>query len=117
MTTALVMTASLALTPAATTTTTTTATAAAKPNLRACYDGKCKLTLTKSVSFRISPRFGITRLAISFTGSTVRVKGTGPGVMSQALLGRGSSGSVNGIQVRIVKLSSSKAVLRLTTRR
>jgi hypothetical protein len=88
--------------------------AATRPNLRACFDGKCKLTLTKKVSFRVSSKFGITRLSITFTRSSVRVRGTGPGVVSQALLGAGSSGSVNGIGVRVVSLSGSKAVLRLS---
>ncbi|MEV5328068.1 hypothetical protein WBK31_07070 [Nonomuraea sp. N2-4H] len=27
-----------------------------KPNLRACYDGTCKLTITKPVSFRVHPQ-------------------------------------------------------------
>lgn len=117
ITTALAVAASLALTPVAAHATATTATAAsatAKPNLRACYDGKCKLTLTKSVSFRVSSRFGITRLAIAFNSSTVKVRGTGAYVSSQAVLGRGSTGSVNGIGVRILSLSGSKAVLRLS---
>jgi hypothetical protein len=94
-----------------------TADAAAKPNLRACYDGRCKLTLTKRVSFRVSSRFGITRLAISFTANRVHVRGTGPGVVSEAYLGKGSSGSVNDIGIRISSLSSKKAVLRLVPQR
>ncbi|MFB4271702.1 hypothetical protein [Nonomuraea sp. GTA35] len=118
---ALAAAASIALVPlavpTASATTATTAAATAKPNLRACYDGTCKLTLTRGVSFRVSSRFGITRLAITFTSATVRVKGTGPGVMSQAYLGEGSTGSVNHIGVRVVSLSSGKAVLRLTARR
>ncbi|MEV0826207.1 hypothetical protein [Nonomuraea rubra] len=110
---ALAAAASIALVPLAA----PTASAAAKPNLRACYDGTCKLTLTKGVSFRVSSRFGLSRLAITFNSATVRVKGTGPGVMSQAFLGEGSTGSVNHIGVRVVSLSSGKAVLRLTARR
>ncbi|MBB6548585.1 hypothetical protein [Nonomuraea rubra] len=110
---ALAAAASVALVPLAA----PTASAAAKPNLRACYDGTCKLTLTKGVSFRVSSRFGLSRLAITFNSTTVRVKGTGPGVMSQAFLGEGSTGSVNHIGVRVVSLSSGKAVLRLTARR
>ncbi|GAA1678577.1 hypothetical protein GCM10009733_089280 [Nonomuraea maheshkhaliensis] len=116
--TALAVAASLALTPVAAHATTATAAATTatttKPNLRACYDGKCKLTLTKSVSFRVSSRFGVTRLAIAFNSSMVKVRGTGAYVSSQAVLGRGSSGSVNGIGVRILSLSGSKAVLRLS---
>ncbi|MBN6053555.1 hypothetical protein JYK22_16560, partial [Nonomuraea sp. RK-328] len=93
------------------------ATTAAKPNLRACYDGTCKLTITRAVSFRVSSRFGITRLSISFTSQSVRVKGTGPGVTSQAMFTRGASGSVNGIRIRAASLTSGKAVLRLTAGR
>ncbi|GAA4198647.1 hypothetical protein GCM10022252_49490 [Streptosporangium oxazolinicum] len=84
-----------------------------KPNLRACYDGKCKLTLSKTVRFRVSPRFGVTRLSISFNRTSVRVRATGPGVTSQAVLGLRSTGSVNGIGVRVVSLSGTKAVLSL----
>ncbi|MFI6507053.1 hypothetical protein ACIBCT_05565 [Streptosporangium sp. NPDC050855] len=87
---------------------------AAAPNLRACYDGRCRLTLSKTARFRVSPRFGVTRLSISFTSRLVRVKATGPGVTSQAVFGTGGSGTVNGISVRVVSLSKGKAVLRLT---
>ncbi|GAA3007364.1 hypothetical protein [Streptosporangium longisporum] len=89
----------------------------AAPNLRACYDGNCKLTIRKTVRFRVNPRFGVTRLSISFTSNFIRVKGTGPGVSGQTMFGMGGSGTVNGIKVRLVSLSGSKAVLRLSTKR
>ncbi|GAA3410872.1 hypothetical protein [Streptosporangium vulgare] len=89
------------------------AASAARPNFRACYDGRCKLTLSKAVRFRVSPRFGVTRLSVSFTRTSVRVRATGPGVTSQAVLGPRSTGSVNGIGIRVVSLSRTKAVLRL----
>ncbi|MFG1707786.1 hypothetical protein ACFLIM_31730 [Nonomuraea sp. M3C6] len=115
ITTALMIAASVAggLAPASQAPTTMTA-AVAGPNLRACYDGKCKLTLTKRATFRVSSRFGLTRLTITFNSQSVRVRGTGPGVMSEALLGEGTSGSVNNIGIRVVSVSSSKAVLRLS---
>ncbi|MER5649302.1 hypothetical protein [Streptosporangium sp. NPDC002524] len=94
-----------------------TAANAAKPNLRACYDGRCKLTLSKTVRFKVSPRFGVTRLSISFNRTIVRVRATGPGVTSQAVLGLRSRGSVNGIGVQVVSLSRTKAVLRLAPTR
>ncbi|MEV4530880.1 hypothetical protein [Streptosporangium sp. NPDC049304] len=84
------------------------------PNLRACYDGRCKLTISKTVRFRVSPRFGVTRLSVSFGRDFVRVRATGPGVTSQAVLGLRSTGSVNGIGVRVVSLSRGKAVLKLS---
>ncbi|WP_170222978.1 hypothetical protein [Nonomuraea turkmeniaca] len=89
----------------------------AKPNVRACYDGRCKLTITKRVSFRVSSRFGITRLSVGFTEDGVTVKGVGPGVMSGAGFSEGGSATVSGIRFRIVSLSSRKAVLRLTPAR
>ena len=48
--------------------------AQATPNLRACYDGKCKPTLSRPASFR----FSITRLRITFNADRVRVVATGP---------------------------------------
>ncbi|MGW6495625.1 hypothetical protein [Nonomuraea angiospora] len=41
------------------------AAAAAGPNLRACYDGKCKFTFTKAVSFRVSSTYGLGRVYVS----------------------------------------------------
>ncbi|MGW5685099.1 hypothetical protein [Nonomuraea sp. NPDC003754] len=87
------------------------------PDLRACYDGACRLSLSRAVSFRVSSRFGITRLAVTFTGDQVKVKGTGPGVSSQARLGAGTTGSVNGIGVQVLSLSADRVVLRLSPRR
>lgn len=114
--TALVAAAVLALTPAtaALTATGASASASAKPNLRACYDGKCKLTLTRNVSFRVSPRFGITRLAISFNSGTVVVRGTGPGVTSQGSMSGGGSVTVNGIRVKVLSQSAARLKLSLT---
>ncbi|RVX42576.1 hypothetical protein EDD27_5212 [Nonomuraea polychroma] len=86
----------------------------AKPNLRACFDGSCKLTITKRVSFRVSSRFGITRLSVGFTADRVSVKGAGPGVATAGSFTKGGSATVSGIHFRLVSLSSRKAVLRLT---
>jgi hypothetical protein len=90
---------------------------AAAPKYRACYDGTCKLTLKKKASFRIHPRFGITRLTVSFNSRQVRVKGTGPGVTAGGAFSKGGATTINGIQFTIVSLSGKKAVLRLKARR
>lgn len=90
------------------------ASAARTPHVRACYDGRCVLTLSAGVTFRVSPRFGITKVSISFTAERVHVKGIGSRGTSEALFGKGGSGSVNGIAVGVVSLSAGRAVLRLT---
>ncbi|MET8007829.1 hypothetical protein [Nonomuraea glycinis] len=87
------------------------------PNYRACYDGTCKITLTKKASFRVHPRFGITRLTITFNSRQVRVKGTGPGVTAGGGFSKGGAVTVNGIQFTVTSLSGKKAVLRLKARR
>ncbi|MGC5010671.1 hypothetical protein ACLQ2R_07900 [Streptosporangium sp. DT93] len=92
-------------------------TQAAAPNLRACYDGNCRLTITKTARFRVHPKFGITRMSISFTSTRIRVRGTAAGSFSQSVFGANGTGTVNGIKVRVVSLSGSKAVLRLSTKR
>lgn len=91
-------------------------TAVAKPNVRACYDGNCKLTLTKSVSFRVSPKFGLTRLYISFTADGLAVSGEGSSRV-ESFGSTDGSVTVNGIKVRPLSLSDSRAVLRLSTKK
>ncbi|MBB2910786.1 hypothetical protein FHS43_002049 [Streptosporangium becharense] len=86
-------------------------------DLRACYDGKCRLTLAEPVGFWVDPRFGVTWLSISFDRHSVRVVATGPGVRSQATFGPGALSSVNGIGIRAVSLSASRAVLHLSPAR
>ncbi|PZG08572.1 hypothetical protein [Nonomuraea aridisoli] len=91
--------------------------AAKKAAVKACYDGRCRLTLTKRVAFPVDPRFGITRLTVDFTADIVRVTGSGARAMSRTQIGKGGSGSVNGIGVRVESLSASKAVVVLTPKR
>ncbi|MFF4414424.1 hypothetical protein ACFYY8_18000 [Streptosporangium sp. NPDC001559] len=110
-TAALAVAVSLTIVPAGA----TTAFAAAKPNLRACYDGNCKISITKKVSFRIDPGFGFTRLTLSFNAGGVYVKSSGPGVSGSAYFSGSGSVTVNGITVHALSLSGRKAVLRLTT--
>ncbi|MFD0884944.1 hypothetical protein ACFQ08_10340 [Streptosporangium algeriense] len=111
-TAALAVAMSLALVPAGA----TTASAAAKPNLRACYDGNCKISITKKVSFRVDPSFVFTKLTLSFNANGVHVKASGPGVSGSGYFsGRGGSYTINGITIYALSLSKKRAVLRLTT--
>ncbi|MFD9942423.1 hypothetical protein ACFWYW_34410 [Nonomuraea sp. NPDC059023] len=90
----------------------TPASAAAKPNLRACYDGKCKITITKPVSFRVAARYRLSRVWVSkvyaFNQDMVRVEG--PGVATT--LGEGGSGSINSLNVRILSITGRGATVR-----
>ncbi|MFC4007998.1 hypothetical protein ACFOY2_12250 [Nonomuraea purpurea] len=108
----LAVAASLVLVPAAV----PTAFAAAKPNLSACYDGNCKITITKKVSFRIDPSFGFTKLTISFNANGVKVNASGPGMRGSAYFtDGGASSTLNGITMYARSLSKKKAALVLTT--
>ncbi|MBB5076731.1 hypothetical protein [Nonomuraea endophytica] len=88
------------------------ATAAAKPNLRACYDGKCKITITRPVSFRVAARYRLSRVWVSkvyaFNQDMVRVEG--PGVATT--LGAGGSGSINSLNVRVLSITDRGATVR-----
>ena len=91
------------------------ASAAKAPNVKACFDGKCKITITSAVKFRVSSRLGFTRLSIARVGSqSVRVQGTGPGVSSTTTLGAGGTGSVNNISVKVSSVTDKSATLHLT---
>lgn len=117
ITTALVLATTL-MTPLMTTP--VSAAAAQRPHptdVRSCFDGRCNLAIDRTTAFPVSPEFGITRLHITFTADVVTVTGTGEGVHSQARIGKGGSGSVNGIRVRVTALSQRKAVLVLTPKK
>ncbi|MEU4829603.1 hypothetical protein [Streptosporangium sp. NPDC023615] len=89
----------------------------AAPNLRACYDGKCKLTITKPVRFRVDPQYGFTRISISFNSRAVRARGITEGGFGEVEFGIHGSGTLGGIDIRLVSLSKRKAVLRLSPAR
>ncbi|MFG1941615.1 hypothetical protein [Nonomuraea sp. NPDC048826] len=109
---AMVVTPAVAATPAA---------ASAKPSYRGCYDGKCKFTFKKSVSFRISKkRYGFSRVYVSkeFVGGifnrdmvVVRAPGT------TASLGEGGKGDIrvnrkNTLSFRVLAITSKGATIR-----
>ncbi len=82
------------------------------PKFRKCFDGRCTITVRKPVSFKISERFGFTRLTVSRRGLTVRVKAKGPGISGGASITKGGISVLNGISIRIVSISRSKATVR-----
>ncbi|TDD13459.1 hypothetical protein [Nonomuraea diastatica] len=111
---AMVVTPAVAATPAA---------AAAKPSYRGCYDGKCKFTFSKAVSFRISAkRYGFSRVYVSkeyvggiFNQDMVVVRGPG----STASLGEGARGNMringkNALSFRVLAITSKGATIRFT---
>jgi hypothetical protein len=97
------------------------AAATAAPNLRACYDGKCKFTFTKAVSFRVSSRYyGFTRVYVSkeymggmFNQDMVVVRA--PGMTSS--LGKGASGEFRygkkrTLNFRVLSITDRGATIR-----
>jgi hypothetical protein len=89
--------------------------ASARTNLRACFDGNCRITVSKPVSFRVSGRFGFTKVSVRSGGSgLVRVQGTAPGVSSAVVLGAGASGTINNLAVRAESIKGRKMTVRLT---
>ncbi|MEV6153760.1 hypothetical protein AB0L53_25785 [Nonomuraea sp. NPDC052129] len=90
------------------------ATSAGKTHdVSACFDGKCKITITKPVSFPVSSTLGFTTLSIARIGYTVEVKGTGPGVSSSTQLSAGGNGSVGALTVRVLSITQNSATVRL----
>ncbi|MFG1696690.1 hypothetical protein [Nonomuraea sp. NPDC049309] len=101
----------------------TPAAAAAKPTYRSCYDGTCKFTFKKPVSFRISKaRYGFSRVYVSkeyvggiFNQDMVVVRGPG----ATASLGEGAEGEIrvngkNALSFRVLAITSQGATIRFT---
>lgn len=90
------------------------ATAVAKTDdVSECFDGKCKITITKPVSFPVSSTLGFTTLSIARIGATVKVEGTGPGVSSSTQLSVGGNGSVGALTVQVLSITRNSATVRL----
>ncbi|MEV6038293.1 hypothetical protein AB0L65_44590 [Nonomuraea sp. NPDC052116] len=94
--------------------------AASAPNLRACYDGKCKFTFTRAVSFRVSSTYGLGRVRVSkeymgglFNQDMVVVRA--PGLTSS--LGEGARGefrhgSKRTLNFRVLSITDRGATIR-----
>ncbi|WP_214321128.1 hypothetical protein [Nonomuraea sediminis] len=78
-----------------------------------CFDGSCKITVTRSVSFRVSSRYGITKISITRqSGGMVRVRGYGGGVSLEVRFDRYGSGRLNNLLVTPVSIKRRSATLR-----
>jgi hypothetical protein len=97
--------------------------ATAKPNLRGCYDGKCKFTFTKPVSFRVSSKFGFPRVRVSKvdaemiavqTTSVRRIRGELHMTGGNVYLGEGSWGSSGSLSFRVLSVTDRGATIRFT---
>jgi hypothetical protein len=93
------------------------AAAAAKPNLRACYDGKCKFTFTKPVKFRVAKKYGLSGWVHvvkewnDFVGADVITVWSGG---STAYLGEGTSGGIGKLDFRALSITDQGATIRFT---
>lgn len=105
---ALIAAPALAATPAA---------AAAKPNLRACYDGKCTFTFTKSVRFRVAKKYGLSGWVHvakewnDLVGADVIAVWSGG---SSAFMGEGTSGGIGKLDFRALAITGKGATVRFT---
>lgn len=108
---AIIVTPAVAATPAA---------ASAAPSYRACYDGTCKFTFRRPVSFRVSARlFGFSRVYVSkqyvatFDQDMVVVRAGN----STAYLSEGGSGWIRAnrkkrLSFRVLAITSKGATIR-----
>lgn len=88
---------------------------ALKPKLRECYDARCTLTVRKPVTFPIAKRFGFSKLTVRRVGgSSVSVIGRAPNGYGQVTIGKGATGYLNGISIRVLSISDTQARVRLT---
>ncbi|KAB8193082.1 hypothetical protein FH608_022405 [Nonomuraea phyllanthi] len=95
----------------------TPASAAARPSYRACYDGKCKFTFSKRVSFRVAGKYRLGRVYVSkqyvagmFNQDMILVRSGG----SSVYIGEGGSGSIGRLNFRTVAITSKGATIRFT---
>ena len=93
----------------------TQASTAASPATRACFDGRCKIKVTRAVSFRVSSRYGITKVSIArLSGGMVRVRGYGGGASLEVQFGINGTGQLNNILITPLSITRHSATLRFS---
>jgi hypothetical protein len=105
--------------PAASTTRSATATtAAAGSDVRACFDGRCELAVSKPTGFAVDHRFGINRVSITrITADDVSMTATGPGVFLGAQTGPGGICTLNGLTIRVKSIKHGTAIVVISPNR
>ncbi|WUH98534.1 hypothetical protein OHR68_34290 [Spirillospora sp. NBC_00431] len=84
-------------------------------DLRACQDLSCEIYVSSPVTFPIDPKYGPDKMAVTKIGpDTVTIKATGDGIELGATMDRKSPGVLNGIEVRVVKITKGAAILRVS---
>ncbi|MFG3441085.1 hypothetical protein ACGF0J_27865 [Nonomuraea sp. NPDC047897] len=103
---AMTVTPALAATPAG---------AAVKPNLRACYDGRCTFTFTKALRFRVAKKYGLAWVRVArYNADMVVVRAP----YLTALLGEGAAGSFSTgrerLSFQVLSITDRGAKIRFT---
>ncbi|QFQ95487.1 hypothetical protein F9278_04005 [Streptomyces phaeolivaceus] len=87
------------------------------PDTAACFDGRCRLTVSKPLSIDVDSRFGVGELRVTkVTDDTVVLQSSGAGTFLSSSLGEGGTGGLNGLGFRVESLEGGTAVLEFFPR-
>ncbi|WEO99491.2 hypothetical protein A6P39_038645 [Streptomyces sp. FXJ1.172] len=79
----------------------------------ACYDGRCRLVVTKEPTrIPVDSRFGVGSLEVTgVRARSVVVQASGNGAFLTTSVGEGGTGSMNGLSFRVAEVRGGTAVL------
>ena len=84
---------------------------------KACFDGRCELTVSEPLSIEVDSRFGVGDLRVTkITDDTVVLRSSGAGTHLSSSVGEGGTGGLNGLGFRVKSLDGGTAVLEFFPR-
>ncbi|MEI5520280.1 hypothetical protein WB401_17595 [Streptomyces brasiliscabiei] len=100
-----------------TTDTDTDADADTDTDTKACFDGRCTISVSKPLSIEVDSKFGVGELRVTeVTDDTVVLQSSGAGTFLSSSIGEGGTGGLNGLGFRVKSLEGGTAVLEFFPR-
>jgi hypothetical protein len=87
----------------------------ADSNSRACFDGTCRISVSKPTDIPVDSRFGFSTFAITHIGADgVTVEAEGGGTHLRSGVSPGGTASLNGLSIRVRSVSGHTARLSIS---
>ncbi|MBZ3901839.1 hypothetical protein [Streptomyces griseiscabiei] len=84
---------------------------------KACFDGRCTISVSKPRSIEVDGKFGVGELRVTkVTDDTVVLQSSGAGTFLSSSIGEGGTGGLNGLGFRVKSLEGGTAVLEFFPR-
>ena len=84
-------------------------------DLKACYDGRCEISVSRPVTIPVDGRFGFTKFSITHIGAEgVTIAAHSAGTSLESGVSPGGTAALNGLSVKVKSVTGGTALLEIT---